>query len=66
MRISFTRSIPEYDDLLLDSNIIETVNSLKLLGVTLSKDLRWNIHIDSLIKKTSVFYLPTKTGQSIS
>jgi hypothetical protein len=53
MRISFSRSIPEYDDLLLDSNIIETVNSLKLLGVTLSKDLRWNIHIDSLIKKTS-------------
>ena len=53
MRISFSRSIPEYDNLLIDSNIIETVNSLKLLGVTLSKDLRWNIHIDSLIKKTS-------------
>ena len=53
MRISFSRSIPEYGDLLVDSVIIETVKSLKLLAVTFSKDLRWNIHIDSLIKKTS-------------
>ena len=36
-----------------DENIIFEINSLKLLGVTLSKDLRWNVYIDSLIKKTS-------------
>lgn len=53
MRISFARSTSNYDDLLVDSNIIETLYSLKLLGVTLSKDLRWNTHIDLLIKKTS-------------
>ena len=53
MIISFSRSISVYDDPLVCSNIIETVNSLKLLGVTVSKDLRWNTHINLLIKKTS-------------
>ena len=53
MRISFARSTSNYHNLLVDLNIIETVDSLKLLGVTLIKDLRWNTHIDLLIKKTS-------------
>jgi hypothetical protein len=44
MRLSFSRSIP--NDLLVDSIIYETAKSLKLLEITFSKDLRWNIHIN--------------------
>lgn len=30
---------------------IPTVNSVKILGVTFSDDMRWNLHVESVIKK---------------
>ena len=45
MRISFSRSLPKYDNLLVDTDTVEIVDSLKLLGMTISKDLKWNTHI---------------------
>ena len=38
---------------------IETVPSAKLLGVTISEDLTWNLHIEKITKKASsrVYYL---------
>ena len=51
MRISFSRSSPKYDNLLINTNTIEIVDSLKLLGMTINKDLKWNTHLDLLIKK---------------
>ena len=53
MRISFSRSLPKYNNLLVDTDTIEIVDSLKLLGMTINKDFKWNTHIDLLIKKAS-------------
>ena len=53
MRISFSRLLPKYDNLLIDTDTIQIVDSFKLLGMTINKDLKWNTHIDLLIKKAS-------------
>lgn len=36
-----------------DSTVVPVVASITLLGVTISNDLRWNLHVDSIIKKAS-------------
>ena len=38
---------------------LEVVDSVKLLGVTISSSLSWNFHVDDLIKKVSkrVYFL---------
>ena len=37
--------------IVIDGNIVETVEYSKLLGVTLSNDLSWNRHVDCIVKK---------------
>ena len=69
MEISFSRSLPEHKNVLVDADITEIVDPLELLGMTVGKDLKWNTHIDLLIKKTvlkTVLYLSIKTGQNAS
>ena len=41
-------SIPS---IVIDGNIVETVEYAKLLVVTLSNDLSWNRHVDCIVKK---------------
>ena len=41
-------SIPS---IVIDGNIVETVEYAKLLGVTLSNDLSWNRHVGCIVKK---------------
>ena len=41
-------SIPS---IVIEGNIVETVEYAKLLGVTLSNDLTWNRHVDCIVKK---------------
>ena len=43
-------SIPS---IVIDGNIVETVEYAKLLGVTLSNDLSWNRHVDCIVKKAA-------------
>ena len=45
---NFRNSIPI---IVIDGNIVETVEYAKLLGVTLSKELTWNRHVDCIVKK---------------
>ena len=41
-------SIPS---IVIDGNLVETVEYAKLLGVTLSNDLTWNRHVECIVKK---------------
>ena len=41
-------SIPS---IVIDCNLVETVEYAKLLGVTLSNDLTWNRHVECIVKK---------------
>ena len=47
---NFRNSIPS---IVIGGNIVETVECAKLLGVTLSNDLTWNMHVDCIVKKAA-------------
>ena len=37
--------------IVIDGNLVETVEYAKLLGVTLYNDLTWSRHVESIVKK---------------
>ena len=55
MRISFfTKSQQEFEPILIIGDALEVVENVKLLGLNISSDLTWNIHINETIKKASM------------
>ena len=53
MAISFTKSQQEFEPILINDDALEVVDSVKLLGLNISSDLTWNIHINEILKKAS-------------
>ena len=53
MPISFTKSEQEFEPILINGDALEVVDSVKLLGLNISSDLTWNIHINEILKKAS-------------
>ena len=53
MRITFSKNPSVLDPLIVNGKEIETVDNVKLLGVTMSSDLTWNAHIEEVIKKAN-------------
>ena len=51
LRISFTRDDVSYEDVSIDQTTLNTVQSVKILGVTIQNNLKWNLHIKDTIKK---------------
>ncbi len=51
--ISFTKPEKEFPRLKIISGQIETVNHARLLGLTISKDLKCNQHITNIVKKAN-------------
>ena len=51
MIISFTQDV--HFKKCVPNIIIEVVKHAKLLGVILSDDLTWNMHVDSIVKKAA-------------
>ena len=49
-RYDFNSSLP---NICIDNEQIERVDQVNILGVTVSNDLSWNIHIDNIIAKAS-------------
>ena len=45
LRISFSRSRPDFDPIVVNSNYVECVHKAKMLGITFSVDLKWNAHV---------------------
>ena len=52
--VNFKKSVP---NIIIDGNPVEVVKHAKLLGVILSDDLTWNMHVDSIVKKLLKGYI---------
>ena len=53
MWICFNSAIPEPDPLFTGSELVETVKSHKLLGVWHQNNLKWNFHVEIIVKKAN-------------
>ena len=53
MRISFSKFQQEFEPILINGNALEVVENVKLLGLNISSNLTWNIHINEIVKKAS-------------
>lgn len=53
LRISFAKDEPQFVCIILDGKELERVTSTKLLGLTISSNLKWNDHITDVIMKAS-------------
>ena len=53
MWICFNTAILEPDPLLIGSVVVERVKSHKLLGVWHQNNLKWNLHVESIVKKAN-------------
>ena len=44
-KISFRRNEPEFEPICVNPQTLETVNSVKLLGLNVSGDIKWNVQV---------------------
>ncbi|KAK3539400.1 hypothetical protein QTP70_006298 [Hemibagrus guttatus] len=51
MTVDFRRNTPALPPLTIMNSTVPTVESLRFLGTTISQDLKWDTHMDSIIKK---------------
>ena len=51
LRIDFKRPTQQFNVPTVNSKEIEQVDSIKMLGITISNTLQWNYHISEIIKK---------------
>ncbi len=72
MIVDFRRNPPALPPLTIMNNTVTAVESFRFLGTTISQDLKWDTHIDSIVKKaqqrmyflrTSFFVLPNEKVQ---
>ena len=53
LRISLKKNPGTYENITINGNTIDVVRSVKILGVTLQSNLKWNEHINNIVKKAS-------------
>ena len=51
--VCFWKNNPNFPSLTVDDQPIEVVKSAKLLGVIVNEDLKWNDHVDYIVKKSA-------------
>ena len=57
MRTSFTKFQQEFEPVLISGDALEVVENVKLLGLNISSNFTWNIHINEIVKKASKTYI---------
>jgi len=65
--ISFSRDSPQLPRVCIDGTPIKTIQSTKLLGLTINDTPTWNDHIEELVKKASkklYFLIQLKGGET--
>ena len=55
--ISFSRDSPQLPRVCIDGTPIKSIQSTKLLGLTINDTLTWNDHIEELVKKSVRMFL---------
>ena len=66
LRILLAKNKPQLTPIVVNNQELKCVESAKLLGVTISNNLTWNMHIDKIIMKASkhmYFLIQLKKGQ---
>ena len=53
LRISFARNETEFEPMCVNSQTLVTVNTEKFLGLNISSDWKWNVHVSELVRKIS-------------
>lgn len=53
LRISFTRSNRDFEPIKVNNKNIDCVSKAKILGIPVANDLKWNDHVDEVIKKVN-------------
>ena len=53
MRISFTKSEKDFSLVIINNVPLEVVPHAKILGLNVSDNLKWNHHVNEIIKKSS-------------
>jgi hypothetical protein len=53
MRVNFSSSSPSYPPIVINNQTVNIVTHANLLGVTISNDLKWNLHVNAVCKKAS-------------
>ena len=53
LRISFAKKEPDFEPVIINGKAIDTVPNIKLLGLNISNDLKWNCHVSEIIRKVS-------------
>ena len=51
LRIGFGKETPRFDPIQINGGLVEVVIDAKILGLHISNNLKWNKHIDEIIKK---------------
>ena len=52
LRICFSKSPPNFDPVEINGKPLELVTSARTLELNVSSDLKWNIHVNQLVKKS--------------
>ena len=53
MIFCFQRVEPSFDPIEINNTVIQRVPSAKVLGLTIQEDLKWNTHVEEIIKKAN-------------
>jgi hypothetical protein len=65
-RIYFLKIPSAIDQLTINNISLDIVQNFKLLGITISSDLTWNIHVDNICAKAIVKgYMPFEFGNEM-
>ena len=53
MNNDFKKNRHTFEPVIVDGKELSVVSSAKILGVTLSSDLTWNLHVNEAIRKAN-------------